>query len=367
MSRPARILAAIVVAAVLVVSCSRLSGTSGTEARFAGRVDTTDTGLLLDATPWWPVGFNAYQLGTDWSVNVGCGAQVDLDTYFRSLPPRSLTRFNLYSSLAVDKSTGMLNFSPLDAVFAAAARHDQMVLPVLTGSSGACEDEAFRERGWYERGWQATIGPAGLTYADWLTAAVQRWRDESALAGWELVGEPEASLCGSDDCRWQARRCPPGGADVLRAFFDDAGGRLRDLDDAHPIFAGFVGGDQCGLAGTDLVRVAQSENLDVLDFHDYPDDAGSQPAGSNLSSRIDQARSLGKPLVVNEIGVQAGSCRTLDERAALVRERIDWVRAAGAAGALVWAFVPDPRVDDCTYDVGYDDPLYAVIADLADR
>jgi hypothetical protein len=35
---------------------------------------------------------------------------------------------------------------------------------------------------------------------------------------------------------------------------------------------------------------------------------------------------------------------------------------AGTAGALVWAFVPDPRLDECTYDVGPDDPVYAMLA-----
>ncbi len=73
---------------------------------FAGRVATTETGLTLDGRTWFPAGFNSYQLGTDWAINVGCGAQVDLDEYFGKLPPRALTRFNLYSAFIVDKKTG---------------------------------------------------------------------------------------------------------------------------------------------------------------------------------------------------------------------------------------------------------------------
>ena len=84
---------------------------------------TASTSLTLDGEPWWPVGLNAYQLGTDWRVNAGCGAQVDLDGYFARLPPHTLTRFNAYSSLAVDEDTGELDFGPLDAVFEAAERH----------------------------------------------------------------------------------------------------------------------------------------------------------------------------------------------------------------------------------------------------
>ena len=107
---------------------------------FSGRVSTTDTGLMLDGRTWFPAGFNSYQLGTDWALNAGCGAQVDLDEYFAKLPPRALTRFNLFSAFLVDK-VGKNNYSRLDAIFAAAKRHNQMILPVLTGSSGACEDE----------------------------------------------------------------------------------------------------------------------------------------------------------------------------------------------------------------------------------
>ena len=366
-SRPARFLAAILVAVVGVVGCSGAepggatgAGSAGTA--FSGRVDITESGLRLDGTDWWPAGYNAYQLGTDWSINVGCGAQVDLDEYFGSLPPRALTRFNLCSALAVDKTTGILSFGPLDAVFAAADRHDQMVLPLLSGGSGDCENERFKQRDWYIDGWRTDLAPGGVTYEQWLRTAVERWRDEPMIAGWELVGEPEASICGPAGCRWHERLCPPGGVEVLRGFFDAAGRYLRELDDSRPIFSGFTGGDQCGLVGPDLERVAGSSYVDVLDFHDYPDDGQQHPPGSDLPSRLEQARNLHKPLVVNEIGLEAGSCRSDRERAHLLGAAIDAAREAGVAGMLVWAFVPDPRIDQCTYDVGYGDPIAAVVA-----
>ena len=66
--------------------------TCGRCARIAGDA----AGLTLVGNPWWPSGFNAYQLATDWSVNAGCGAMVDLDSYFSALEPGSLTRFNAF-------------------------------------------------------------------------------------------------------------------------------------------------------------------------------------------------------------------------------------------------------------------------------
>src|SRR5690349_4092467 len=95
------------------------------------------TSLTLDDKPWWPIGINAYQLATDWSVNAGCGAQVDLDAYFSRLQPHSLTRFNAFSSLAVNKHTGLLDFSAIDAVVRAAERHGQLLVAVLSSNEGA--------------------------------------------------------------------------------------------------------------------------------------------------------------------------------------------------------------------------------------
>ncbi|MGV9825852.1 beta-mannosidase [Gordonia sp. NPDC003429] len=349
----------------MAVACTRPttphgSATSGGN-RLKGRVTTTSTGLVLDGSPWWPSGFNAYQLGTDWSINVGCGAMVDLDDYFGKLPPRALTRFNLYSAFAVHRDSGLLDFSRLDAVFAAAERHHQMVLPVLAGSSGDCEDEKFKDRSWYESRWRTARGPGGVTYSDWVTTAVDRWKGSPVIAGWEPVGEPEASICGPAGCHWHDRLCPPGGAEVLRHFFDAVGAQLRAIDPDRPIFSGFVGGDQCGLAGAEFARVAGSDGLDVLDFHDYSVDGAAGPAGSDLPARLAQARELGKPLVVNEIGINAGSCRGVAQRAQMFRSRLENYRSAGVAGALLWAFVPDPRPDECTFDIGPDDPAWDVV------
>nr|WP_244332678.1 beta-mannosidase [Gordonia polyisoprenivorans] len=347
-------------------ACSYLNpgSESGAETtHFAGRVDTTPTGLHLDGTPWWPSGFNAYQLGTNWAVNAGCGAEVDLDRYFGALPPRALTRFNLYSMFAVNKHTGGLDFGPLDAVFAAARRHHQMVLPVLTGSSGDCEDGVFKDRSWYADGWRTTRAVGGMTYAEWMSIAVKRWAGETSLAGWELVGEPETSSCGTGGCDLAHRTCQPGAAQVLRDFFDSAGAALRDIDRRHPMFAGFTGGDQCGTTGTDMDIVAQSPHLDVLDYHDYRNDEGIPPTGSDLRARIALAQRLGKPIVVNELGIKAGSCLSTSTRAAELRTRLADIRREGVAGVLLWAFVPDPRPDECTYDIGYDDPAWQVVDD----
>ena len=138
-------------------------------------VGTSGTSLTLNGSQWWPVGVNAYQLGTDWSVNAGCGAQVDLDGYFGALPPHTLSRVDVYSSMAVNKNTGQLDFSALDAVFDAAARHGQLLVAVLSGHDGACENERAKSRAWYAGGWRDTDphgSPGAVPFATWLDTAV---------------------------------------------------------------------------------------------------------------------------------------------------------------------------------------------------
>ncbi|WP_240945611.1 glycoside hydrolase family 5 protein [Rhodococcus sp. HNM0569] len=383
-------------------------------------VGTDGTGLTLDGRPWWPAGLNAYQLATDWSINKGCGAMVDLDEFFASLPPASLTRFNALASLATDKATGELDFSAVDAVFAAAARHGQLLVPVLTTFDGACEDEVYKDRDWYAEGWREpsddngssgssgssgsgssgsagngsadngssgngsaensgssgsesgdsgrgepdrTVYPAenqsGMRYETWLRTAVARWHSEPALAMWELVGEPETTL-------YQGGPCAPDGAAVLRQFVDDAGAIVRDIDPGHLITVGLLGGGQCGTAGPEYQYVAASSNLDVLQYHDYGADGVPLPGDefNGLAVRLDQARAVGKPLLVGEIGqLVGGDCATTRQRARDVATKIDGQRSAGTAGALLWAFVPDPRPDQCTYDIGPDDPVRDVLAE----
>ena len=359
-----RTVVALLATAVLVVTgCTH--GAPEPAASPAGpRVGATSNGLTLDGRPWYPTGVNAYQLATDWSVNLGCGAMVDLDEYFSALPPRSLTRFDAFQALAIDRTTGTLNYSAVDAVFDAARAHDQLVVPVLTAQDGACEDEVFKDREWYVDGWRSVAASAAVvSFEDWIRIAVERWRDEPALAAWETVGEPETSVCGLT-CDWFDRSCPADAAAVLRAFTDATGALMRSLDPRTLVTAGLTGGGQCGTQGDEYELIAASPYVDVLQYHDYGADGVALPGDrwNGLVRRFEQANQVGKPLLVAEIGQAAGSCLDPAERAADIDAKVTGQRDAGSAGFLLWAFVPDPRPAECTFDIGYDDPLWSVIA-----
>ncbi|WP_231645454.1 beta-mannosidase [Mycolicibacterium mengxianglii] len=321
------------------------------------------TSLTLDGRPWWPIGINAYQLGTNWDVNAGCGAQVDLDRYFGGLAPHSLTRVNVYSSFAVNKQTGALDFSALDAVFDSARRHDQLLIAVLTGGGGGCENDHFKDHSWYDGGWKTEVSHGlPMSYQDWADTAVGRWGNSPALGGWTPVGEPEPSVCTDEACTWQARVCPTGSALLLRKFFDEVGARIRGLDPDAVIFSGHAGGAQCGSKGDDYQTVAASPGIDVLEYHFYPStDAMPGDVSDGIARRINQAQALNKPLIVAEVGVEAGSCKSLQQREQEISMIVAEQRANGAAGVLFWSFVPDPRLNQCTLDIGPNDPLFRMI------
>jgi len=328
------------------------------------KVGVSGTALTLDGRPWWPVGINAYQLGTNWDINAGCGAQVDLDRYFSSLPPHSLTRINVYSSFAVNKRTGRLDFSALDAVFDAALRHNQLLIAVLTGGEGGCENEWFKDYDWYAGGWKYQMSQdAPMPFGDWLKLAVNRWGGSPALAGWTAVGEPEPGVCTDADCGWQTRFCPADSAAVLRTFFDDVGEQIRALDPDALLFSGHTGGGQCGSVGQDYELVAASPGIDVVEYHYYQaTDSFPGDTRDGLQRRIEQAHELGKPLMVAEVGVEAGApCTSLAEREQEISLIVGAQRAHGAAGVMFWSYVPDPRLDQCTLDIGPNDPLFRMI------
>ncbi len=323
------------------------------ETGSAPRVTLDGGALRLDGTPWWPTGFDAYQLATNWSINAGCGAQTDLDAYFSSLPPRSLTRFDAFRSFAVDKHTGGLDYSPIDAVFAAAERHDQLLIPVLTAQDGACEDGRYKQRSWYTDQWRGadTGADSGESFSRWVETAVGRWSSSPSIAAWELIGEPETAVCAEDSCALESRTCPADSADVLRTWVDEAGALVRRLDPGRLVTVGLLGGDQCGTAGDGYAKVAESRGIDMVQYHDY-DDARFLPG---------RLAEVEKPLLVAELGIRAGSCLDVAERARRIDARFDDYRRLGAAGALVWNYVPDPRPQECTYDVGPGDPIFDVI------
>ena len=331
------------------------------------------TQLLLNGRPYRVVGINAYELATDWGSNYGCGGRLDdVDAFFAGLPQNATVRiWGFQGSMATNAHTGARDWSGLDRVVSAAQRHGQHLIVSLGNQAGNCDDGHWKDRAWYEGGYRTLYSGDGRTvatvsYWDWIHEIVNRYRASTAIASWELVNEPEASDCvaGTMSGCYAHLRCPDegGAASALRSFVDVVGGEIKRIDPNHLVESGAMGGGQCGWVGSDYSMVHASAGVDVASYHDYAPD---QVVAADLAERLAQASALDKPIIVGELGIQAGDgiagCPPLAERRDRAQAKVAAMLAAGAAGVFVWDWVPDPSSTTCTFDVGAGDPILGLL------
>ena len=323
-------------------------------------------------------GFNAYQLATDWGTNAGCGGMAttaQIDAFFASLRPDSLVRFWAFQGTMATNvhNTGQLDWQPLDRVFYAAAKYHIYLIPAISDQGGTCDGYHWQDPAWYSGGFRDVFdAPDGLygsglnplSYWDYMNALVSRYADSPALGMWEPMSEAEASTCPAafepSECSGH-QTCPDeaAAASALKYFFTSVGEQIRVLDPAHLVEGGFLGGGQCGTAGTDYKKVGASPEIDVLSVHDY---YGSAPMGGDkwngLAVRFAQAKVLDKPIITGESGILAGigqsGCESLQQRSRDVEAKMAAQVAAGDSAFLVWNWDLD-SLGVCNYDTGPSD------------
>ena len=199
---------------------------------------------------------------------------------------------------------------------------------------GTCDAGHWQDPAWYSGGFKdvydsaASSDGSGLTplsYWDYVNALVSRYADSPALGMWEPMSEAEASTCPAafepSNCGGH-QTCPDeaAAASALKYFFTTVGGQIHLLDPEHLVEAGFLGGGQCGTAGSDYESVGSSFGIDVLSVHDY---YGAAPLGGDqwngMAERFAQAKALDEPIITGEAGIEAGNgqagCVTLQQRA----------------------------------------------------
>lgn len=334
--------------------------------------------LMLHGHAYRFTGANAYQLGTYWSVNAGCGQQLStaqLDAFFGSLRPDSVVRFWAFQGLGYNRTTHRIDFTGLDRVFRAAERHGQRLITVLGNQGGGCDDGHWKDKAWYAGAYTSRFNDDGrglnaVSYASWVTAAVTRYKSSTALGMWEPVNEPEATTCGAGfkgGACYGHQSCPAGAATALRSFFDAVGGQIKRIDPRHLIASGVIGNGQCGARGAEYTQVHASPYIDVATVHDYGQDAVGVPGDqwNGMAVRISQAKSLNKPLFTEEVGIMASSngatgCVSAARRAALLNHKLTAQLAAGARGFLPW-FYDQVVPAGCSHDLGPSDPTLTVL------
>ena len=341
-------------------------------------IEALGTHLVLNGAVYWFTGVDAYEIGTDWGTNAGCGGEetnAQLDQLFSSLPPNSLVRFWAFQgTMATNENTHQLDWGPIDRVFAAAAAYHQRLIPVLTDQGGTCDGDRWQDPSWYEGGFKNVFtdppasegaGYTPISYWTYLQDIVNRYKNSPALGMWEPISEPEASTCQPQyepfNCGGH-ETCPnePTAATALRYFFDAVGGEIHSLDPNHLVESGTIGSGQCGTEGTDYQYVSASPGIDVLSYHDYygtPAIGGDEWNG--LAVRFKQAANLNKPIVGGEVGVMAGAaagCSSTSGRNAVFQAKSQAQIQAGSSGILAWDWEPTTS-GTCSYDIEPSDPL----------
>ena len=307
----------------------------------------------------------------------GIGAPAQIASLFSSLAPGSIVRFWAFQgTMATDVNTGQINWAPLDQVFYLAAQYHVYLLPVVTDQGGTCDGEHWQDPSWYDGGYRSAFNSATgfygagldpLSYWTYMKELVNRFKNSPALGMWEPISEPEASTCAQIyqplNCGGH-QTCPAestAAADLL-SFFDVVGGEIHTLDPAHLVEAGFLGGGECGLSGSDYETVGASSGINVLSVHDYDGSAalgGDQWNG--LAVRFAQASALQKPIITGEVGIQAGdgpACESLAQRTVDMSNKMKAQFAAGSSAFLVWDWGP-VALGPCSYNTGPGDPLMA--------
>lgn len=371
------------VAALLLAMAGGIGGNAALAAPDPNVISRSGATLMLHGHAYRFTGVNAYQLGTYWNVNAGCGQQLttpQLDAFFAGLRPNSVVRFWAFQAQGVNKTTRKIDYTGLDRVFRAAERHSQRLIPVLGNQGGGCDDGHWKDVAWYAGGYNKRFNDDGrglnaVSYAAWVTSTVNRYKGSSALGMWEPVNEPEATNCWpgykGGACYSRQQACPSTGAATLRSFFDKVGGQIKRLDPKHLIASGLISSGQCGARGTEWTTVHASPYIDVATYHDYGQDTVAVPGDSynGMKTRIAQAKAMGKPLFTEEVGIMASTsgatgCVDPTTRASLLGKKLTGQLAAGTRGFLPWFWVPAPTAG-CLHDIAPNDPMMRVLGRVA--
>ena len=332
------------------------------------------TKLYLNGKPWQFGGINVPQAATDYAVNGGCGASFDLMPFFDSLPPNSAVRVGFGQDATIEEGPGLdpnvvhHDWAGLDQVVAAADQstsHVRLIVD-LGGEGGTCDGGLFKTDQWYKTGYMRPYlgadGYARTSYWDYIGEVVGRYAANPAIFMWEPMGEPEAPDCApgyfGGEC-YSHSLCPPDATTALVDWFDKVGAKIHALDPGTLVGTGELSDDQCGWAGPGELRIDEAAGVDVASFHDYGSPSTAMPP--QLAAGIADARKAGKPLVIGEVGIDAGAgCPTsLGQRAVEMRAKMAAAMAAGVAGWVPWSYGTGTK--SCDYYILSGDPVLGIL------
>ena len=333
--------------------------------------------LGCGGSTWSPVGFDDYRL-TSAPGGYVCDeatGEIDDEELGEHLEWIAATGANTVRTWFFQSYTeGGTDFSSFDRLLEAASDRGLRVIPVLVNHFPDCEPRGLpRDVGFYENGYRHAEDGYDLSYRDYAARVAARYRDDPAIAFWQLVNEAQAPDAGG--------ACDePRAASALAGFAADVSSVIRAQDPNHLISLGPEGLGSCGTVGADYAFV--QEAVDVCGIHQYGMLTAAATGTADVQTPQDflaaiaqcGAGGLGKPIIAGEIGVPSdlsalgartgmATSSTLATRAGLLDAIVMEQCELGLDGALLWqAVTPDqPAASASEYDIAPGDPVNDLI------
>lgn len=311
---------------------------------------TSGTAFTVDGKRCDPfLGFNAYS-ATATPLQT-CGAMysdAQLNELFAQMAACGTTLFRTW---------GFQGFGivAIQRAVTAAAKHGIRTLLALADQWGNCEPQGYKPSSFYAGGYKTPLPGYKLSHRDWCVAIAQAFKGNGDVFGLELMNEAETKVGDRNGA------CDPNGAQYLRAFLDDCGAAIKQVDPQRLVSLGVISNGQCGLQGGAYQTIHASTASDYLTHHHYP----GTDAGANAQPIVDAAKALNKPWITDELGEVVSVTVTPQQRAdTYFRPAITTYIAEGCGAVLIWNKTLSPSQ---SFDVGSGDPAEALLLSLNPR
>ena len=336
------------------------------EKRATGFVSRSGTGFVLNGSPFYFVGSNAY-----WADEISSG---DLTSLMSQLRAGGMTVLRIFGwsdnvGSAEDSSfqywSGSTNTpnaaafaAHMDPIVAAAeAGGVKLVIPMIGNwgpsislyiqqilGSSATHDTFYSN---------AQIVAAYKKYVNFF---VNRYSSSPAIFAWELMNEPR---CTGDDNRGASSACNNA---LITSWISTMSSYIKSIDSAHMVTVGDEGWftsaqgydtssysssyPYSGTIGIDWVTNLKISTIDYGTVHLYPDSWGETLDWGNtwITQHGSQAAAVGKPVVLEEFGTTNTGARY-----ATINGWLNSAYSAGYSGIQYWQFVS-------TFPSGYASP-----------
>ena len=325
-------------ALALLVAAGASTAQAKTRGYRKGFVYRKGAQLMLNGKPYTCASFNSFQM-SDCGDSFELFTDSQIDSIFSLLPMGMTVRTWAFPGSA-ERTKRLVEM---------AERHNVKLLLALGDGRSSCGHHDGAKNGdgsgktpeWYKTGYKKE-------YLPHVESMTRTFRNSPAIAMWEIINEPAD-------------------ADVptLKHFLDTVASVIKANDPNHLVESGTFA--QWAYGGIDNYRLLHSgKDIDVANIHDYDYDYNNSDMieSPHFQQCLDAAKSLGKPFIIGETGIQSGEgCRTdAEKRAKAMREKFDVYLQKGASAVLVWNLANGVR-PGCELTFSPKDPLMRLILD----